>query len=222
LGAHPAIEVLGSHKAERLPVVSFVVRDQQRYLHHNFVVAVLNDLFGVQVRGGCSCAGPYGHSLLNIDLERSQQFAALLEKGWEGIKPGWTRVSFSYTLDQPTTDYVISAIEFVAAHGWKLLPHYRFEPTTGRWIVRDWSGQPLPLDYFTVPDLPSAPPAWKQNLGQAHALVAEVETNPGEELHDSPCDPEFESMRWFTLPSEALHRLRTRDRPEGAIDGKAD
>ena len=59
-----------------------------RYLHHNFVVALLNDLFGIQTRGGCSCAGPYGHRLLGIDLERSHQFEAQIATGCEGIKPG--------------------------------------------------------------------------------------------------------------------------------------
>ena len=70
--SEPAIEVLGNLDAERLSIVSFVVRAPSgRYLHHNFVVAVLNDLFGIQSRGGCSCAGPYGHRLLGIDIERS-------------------------------------------------------------------------------------------------------------------------------------------------------
>ena len=55
--AHPAIEILGSQEAERLSIVSFVVRHGEQYLHHNFVVALLNDLFGIQSRGGCSCAG---------------------------------------------------------------------------------------------------------------------------------------------------------------------
>ena len=73
--AHPGVEVLGNLDAERLSIVSFVVRRPEgRYLHHNFVVAVLNDLFGIQSRGGCSCAGPYGHRLLGIDLERSHEF----------------------------------------------------------------------------------------------------------------------------------------------------
>ncbi len=62
--ANPSIEILGSHHADRLSIVSFVVRHEGRYLHHNFVVALLNDLFGIQSRGGCSCAGPYGHRLL--------------------------------------------------------------------------------------------------------------------------------------------------------------
>src|SRR5204863_3829828 len=56
--ANPAIEILGSHSLPRLSIVSFVVRHANRYLHHNLVVAILNDLFGIQSRGGCSCAGP--------------------------------------------------------------------------------------------------------------------------------------------------------------------
>ena len=73
-GDHPRIEILGNLEAERLSIVSFVVRYGQQYLHHNFVVALLNDLFGIQARGGCSCAGPYGHRLLGIDLATSHEF----------------------------------------------------------------------------------------------------------------------------------------------------
>ena len=63
--ACPSIEILGTTRAERLSIVSFrPSRRGGRYLHHNFVVALLNDLFGIQARGGCSCAGPYGHRLL--------------------------------------------------------------------------------------------------------------------------------------------------------------
>src|SRR5690606_2290512 len=63
--SHPSIEVLGNPDAERLSIVSFVVkRPGGKYLHHNAVVAMLNDVFGIQSRGGCSCAGPYGHRLL--------------------------------------------------------------------------------------------------------------------------------------------------------------
>ena len=84
----PAIEILGNPDAERLSIVSFVVRAPSgRYLHHNYVVALLNDLFGIQSRGGCSCAGPYGHRLLGIDLDRSHEFEREIAHGCEGIKP---------------------------------------------------------------------------------------------------------------------------------------
>ncbi|MGZ4497058.1 MAG: aminotransferase class V-fold PLP-dependent enzyme, partial [Nocardioides sp.] len=93
----PSIELLGNLTAKRLSIVSFVVRSPSgRYLHHNYVVALLNDLFGIQSRGGCSCAGPYGHRLLGIDLERSHEFEREITGGCEGIKPGWVRVNFNY------------------------------------------------------------------------------------------------------------------------------
>jgi hypothetical protein len=88
----PTIEVLGNVDAERLSIVSFVVRRPDgTYLHHNAVVALLNDLFGIQARGGCSCAGPYGHTLLGIDVERSHSYEREIAQGCEGIKPGWVR-----------------------------------------------------------------------------------------------------------------------------------
>jgi selenocysteine lyase/cysteine desulfurase len=87
--ANPAIELLGDLDADRLPIVSFRVRTPGgRRLHHNFVVALLNDLFGIQARGGCSCAGPYGHRLLGIDPDRANAFASQAVAGWLGIKPG--------------------------------------------------------------------------------------------------------------------------------------
>ena len=102
----PALEILGDLEAPRLSIVSFVVRTPSgRYLHHNFVVALLNDLFGIQSRGGCSCAGPYGHRLLGIDLERSHEFEREIAHGCEGIKPGWVRVNFNYFLSDTVADY---------------------------------------------------------------------------------------------------------------------
>ena len=135
--ADPALEVLGNTEAERLSIVSFVVRRPGgRYLHHNFVVALLNDLFGIQARGGCSCAGPYGHRLLGIDLERSHEFEREIAHGCEGIKPGWVRVNFNYFISEQAFRYVVNAVSLVAAEGWKLLPDYRFEPATGLWVHR--------------------------------------------------------------------------------------
>ncbi len=130
-GAHESVEVLGNPEAERLSIVSFIVKDGSQYLHHNFVVAVLNDLFGIQSRGGCSCAGPYGHTLLGIDLDTSHEFQTEITGGCEGIKPGWVRVNFNYFIDEDVFDYIVSAVEMVAEHGWKLLPHYTFDESNG-------------------------------------------------------------------------------------------
>src|SRR5215212_1701056 len=141
--AEPSIEILGNLDAERLSIVSFVVRAPSgRYLHHNFVVALLNDLFGIQARGGCSCAGPYGHRLLGIDLDRSHEFEREIAGGCEGIKPGWVRVNFNYFISPAVFDYVVEAVRLVAREGWRLLPWYRFDPVTGLW--RHAAGSPEP------------------------------------------------------------------------------
>jgi Amino acid permease/Aminotransferase class-V len=127
--SNPAIEVLGDPEADRLPIVSFVVRTPAgRRLHHNFVVALLNDLFGIQARGGCSCAGPYGHRLLGIDLIRANHFAAMANDGWLGIKPGWTRLSFSHYLSELVFDDIVKAVHRVATHGARMLPRRPLRP----------------------------------------------------------------------------------------------
>ena len=130
LEEHPNIVILGNHEADRLSIVSFVIQRGGRYLHHNFVVAVLNDLFGIQSRGGCSCAGPYGHRLLGIDLELSHEYEREIERGCEGIKPGWVRINFNYFINEVNFEYVIRAIELIATYGWRLLPQYVFDPLT--------------------------------------------------------------------------------------------
>ena len=86
------------------------------------MVALLNDLFGIQSRGGCSCAGPYGHRLLGIDLERSHEFEREIGRGCEGIKPGWVRVNFNYFISEAVFDFILGAVELVASDGWRLLP----------------------------------------------------------------------------------------------------
>ena len=134
---NPAIEVLGNVDAERLSIVSFTVRGPSgRYLHHNAVVAMLNDLFGIQARGGCSCAGPYGHRLLGISLDRSAEFEEQITAGCEGIKPGWVRVNFNYFISEPVFEYLVRAVDQLATHGWALLEDYRFEIDSGLWRHR--------------------------------------------------------------------------------------
>ena len=140
--ADPNLEVLGNREAQRLSIVSFVVRCGPRLLHHNFVVALLNDLFGIQARGGCSCAGPYGHRLLGIDLAHSQRFRDAIQDGHEGLKPGWVRLNFNYFLDEETFQYLLEAVHLVASDGWRLLPDYHFDAESGIWRHRDHAAAP--------------------------------------------------------------------------------
>ena len=118
-------------------------------------MALLNDLFGIQARGGCSCAGPYGHRLLGIDIERSHAFEREITRGCEGIKPGWVRVNFTYFLDEQVADYIIDAVLFVARFGARFLPDYRFDTVTGLWHHRAGPVEP-PLRLSTSTTNPTA------------------------------------------------------------------
>jgi selenocysteine lyase/cysteine desulfurase len=132
---NPNVEILGNPDPERrISIISFNLKDHRgKYLHPKFVTTLLNDLFGIQSRAGCSCAGPYGHRLLDIDFEKSEQYRKWIGKGFCGIKPGWCRVSLHYVMDELEVDYIIEAVEFVAEHGYNFLPLYNFDVHSGAW-----------------------------------------------------------------------------------------
>ncbi len=209
----PNIDILGNLDAQRLSIVSFVVKAPSgAYLHHNYVVALLNDLFGIQTRGGCSCAGPYGHRLLGIDLERSHAFEQQIATGCEGIKPGWVRVNFNYFVDDAVAAYVVEAVNLVAREGWKLLGDYRFDPLTGLWKHRRGLADPpmrlrdvgydadgrmsYPKQHVTAPVS-----ALAGYLDEARALFAAAEPL-GE--HAAAVDERFDELRWFELPAQCI------------------
>jgi selenocysteine lyase/cysteine desulfurase len=236
--ANPNIELLGNLQAERLSIVSFVVRDDggPRYLHHNFVVAVLNDLFGIQSRGGCSCAGPYGHRLLGIDIERSHEFEREIARGCEGIKPGWVRVNFNYFISEAQFEYLLDAVHLVADQGRKLLLDYRFDPASGLWRHRRGPVEPpLRLDALRYDGqgrlrYPSVhaharDTALPGYLEEARRLLATRQAPP-------EADPralvglsaDFEALRWFVLPPDCLSDLDPAASPVAAVrdlDGRA-
>ncbi|KAK9950085.1 hypothetical protein M0R45_005589 [Rubus argutus] len=106
-------------------------------LHGPFVAALLNDLFGIQARGGCSCAGPYGHALLEIEETNSHAYRYAIQKGYVGLKPGWTRVSFPYYISNDEFDFIVAALEFIAAYGQRFLPLYNFNFRRGSsWTIK--------------------------------------------------------------------------------------
>ncbi len=207
----PGIEVLGNPDAERLSIVSFVVRHEGRYLHHDFVVAVLNDLFGIQARGGCSCAGPYGHRLLGIDLERSHAFERAIADGCEGIEPGWVRINFTWFLTDTVADFLIDAVRMIARDGWRLVDDYAFEPATGRWVHRD-GRVPPPMSLRDV-SFTGGEVTWPERrqqvsddqlddvLADAARILAAAGPHPGD-VEVVALSPEAEALRWFPLPGE--------------------
>jgi hypothetical protein len=210
----PAIGILGNPALPRLSIVSFTVRHDGRYLHHNLVVAILNDLFGIQSRGGCSCAGPYGHRLLGIDIETSHAFEREIARGCEGIKPGWVRVNFNYFISEAVFDFLVRAVALVAREGWRLTPWYRFEPASGLWRHVTGSPEP-PLSLYDIrygaSGLTYSAHRHREGEERLAAYLAEAErilADPAAALGPPPTveplerDQDFEDLRWFWLPEE--------------------
>ena len=226
--AHPNLRILGNHDARRLSIVSFLVlvppengevSGAGQSLHHNFVVALLNDLFGIQARGGCSCAGPYGHRLLGINGETSHRYECAIMAGHEGLKPGWVRVNFNYFISEATFEFIVAAVLWVAERGWELLPAYDFDLTTGQWRHR-WAqvSAPLSLDDLSYR---SGRLAWASRqaretedaLTSYPALADRARAEVLRHARETPPPPVpaffagEEALRWFLLPEDAHRRL---------------
>ncbi|RZC42997.1 uncharacterized protein BDFB_005852, partial [Asbolus verrucosus] len=146
----PEIILLGntSPNLRRLPVFSFMVRHPRgTFLHHNFVCAVLNDVFGIQARAGCPCSGAYAQDLLGIDPCLADQYENIIledrrlsslnlgveNSNLELLRPGFTRISLPYFINDAELAFIMEAVKMVATEGWKLLPQYVVELETGEW-----------------------------------------------------------------------------------------
>eukprot|EP01147_Barroeca_monosierra_P007749 gene7749-628_t len=124
--SHPLIHVLGNTDTARHPVFSFLIQHPSsgKFLHWSFATTLLNDLFGIQCRGGCSCAGPYGHDLLSISDEDAELIERLLIDKHEILRPGFVRLSIPYYWNDSLVQDVIKAILFVADFGYLFLEDY--------------------------------------------------------------------------------------------------
>ncbi len=140
----PLIEVLGNlDPKKRAAICSFNIRSGKGYFHPRFVVMLLNDLFGIQSRAGCSCAGPYGHRLLSIDRAKSLVYKEHILDQQLGVKPGWVRVGFHFLMTDEEFEFVCEAIVFVAEFGKYFLQDYSFDLKTGQWSHKHWDAEPV-------------------------------------------------------------------------------
>jgi selenocysteine lyase/cysteine desulfurase len=212
-GANPNIEILGNAAVDRLPIVSLGLRHRGRLLHANFVVAVLSDLFGIQARSGCFCAGPYLHRLCGIDERFSERMHTEVARGQMGAKLAFTRLTFNYFISETVFAYILDAVHLLAEDGWKLLPLYRFDPDSGLWRHRAVAADPPPSLSTALQHGPrrlaSAPEsALPCQLEAARRVIRSVQANPpARPRHDPELGDAFERIRWFPLPGEALERL---------------
>ena len=131
----PAIHILESNQKNRIGFISFYSSE----IHHNLLVKLLSDKFGIQVRGGCTCAGTYGHILLHINKNKSRQITRKIDNGDLSIKPGWVRVSLHPTMTNLEIKYIIEAIKQVIHNHQTWGADYEFNPQNGEYQSREKS-----------------------------------------------------------------------------------
>ncbi|OGQ20507.1 MAG: hypothetical protein A2138_04875 [Deltaproteobacteria bacterium RBG_16_71_12] len=131
---HPKLHILGDLDAERLAIVSLIV-DEGR-LHHNLAARMLSDRWGIQTRGGCMCAGTYGHELLGIGAARSFEIRCSLDRGDEAQKPGWLRISFSPATTEEDFGVLLDALPELAERYPEWAKDYTMDQHTAMWRHR--------------------------------------------------------------------------------------
>ena len=228
------ILLLDDLRSSKIPLFSFLIKQESLYLHHNYVVTLLNDLFGIQTRGGCLCAGPYVQRLLGLDPKLNTAYLKLLSEdpnldrhhlrrtkeysSYEIFRPGVVRLSISYTTSQEELEFVVRAVEMVAEQGWKLLPYYRCNHETGEWHHlnnlqfndRRWlahlklTPEGVRTKTFPVESYPS--------LEECLEKAAKVFDNISKYSNVQGSSAVFQDahdLRWFLLPADVVNKVNT-------------
>jgi len=125
--------VLADNFSDRLGIYSFYIDD----LHFNLAVQLLNDKYGIQVRGGCSCAGTYGHMLLDVDINFSHNITDQIDEGDLSLKPGWIRMSIHPTMTDDEMHYIMNAIDDVAKNHKDIGADYTYNNQTNEFVYKD-------------------------------------------------------------------------------------
>jgi len=214
--ANPQFELLGNpDPSRRVAILSFNLKTPTgSYLHPKFVTTLANDLFGIQSRAGCSCAGPYGHRLLGIDEPTSERYRQCIRDGVNGIKPGWCRVGFHFVMDDAEAAYVIEAIDFLASHGHCFLPLYDFDPVSGAWQHKEAADEDTPFSLQaalcachvgpTELSLIERERRYREALDFASAHAAEL---GAAELTEARLDGEAGALQFFALPAACTGKV---------------
>jgi selenocysteine lyase/cysteine desulfurase len=222
----PNLIVVGPQDHQvKLPVFSFLIKHGNAFIHYSFVAALLNDLFGIQSRGGCACAGPYGIRLLGMTDDNVEMFTYCLRNNVESLKPGFTRINLTYFMESETANFVIEAIRFVANHGWEFLPHYQFDAISGAWRHRNPVTELRHLTEITYDkrmnydqhkphsklSTRSKKKVYEKTMKNAQKWLVknrELFIQPLFKLPEERFPTEMAHMRWFLTPQEALDEIQ--------------
>ncbi len=156
LALNKKIELLGAVERPRFCIISFLVKYEidknselpqslmpyllkrnpadglkKYFVHHNLIARLLSDLYGIQVRPGCSCAGPYGHWLLDIDEEMSLYHRNRIDRGLLDLKPGWVRMTLNELISLEEAERILNAVDELSEEWVRYAAHYRQNPETG-------------------------------------------------------------------------------------------
>ena len=136
LKAIPGLHLLADQHRDRLGIISFYIDD----LHYNLAVRLLNDRYGIQTRGGCSCAGTYGHILLHVTPDRSKSITDQIDRGDKTEKPGWVRLSLHPTTSDAEAHRLVDAITALAAQHREWAKDYTYNSSTNEYTHRIETG----------------------------------------------------------------------------------
>ncbi|HEY8364543.1 MAG TPA: aminotransferase class V-fold PLP-dependent enzyme, partial [Haloplasmataceae bacterium] len=191
---------------KRISILSFNIKHGSFLLHHRFVSKLLNDLFGIQSRAGCACAGPYAHRLLRIDREKSQALEEAL-KEYEVLRPGFVRINFHYLMSEEEVDYIIEALKFVSQFGHLFLSQYYVNLKKGFWKhnylpeynpiidtfgIKECLENTVQLNHLSIPKKK----VFKEYLDEAHRLANHLMIN-NKPNYLQFNEPKYEQLRWF-------------------------
>jgi len=128
----PNIHILANNVRDRLGIISFYIHP----IHYNLIVKLLSDRFGIQVRGGCVCAGTYGHYLLNVDYSKSKTITDKINHGDLSEKPGWVRLSLHPTTTEEELHYIINSLRQIERYHTLWVKDYFYDKHTNEFTHR--------------------------------------------------------------------------------------
>ena len=197
---------------QKVSIIPFNIKHKDRILHPKFVTRLLNDLFGIQTRAGCSCAGPYGHKLMRIGKKVSNYYRCVIRNiHYAGIKPGWVRLNLHYAFSEEEFDYLVEAVKFVSEHAYKFIPLYELDIKTGDWKhLNDKTRKPLDLGIDNALNAEKfhqeQPVNYAELFSEAIRSANEIAKSLPDEFETVTFEPELEKLVYFYVTNVKNYR----------------